>query len=131
MATWKEIEDIRKNPERFRALARQLLTGSSPDLNDWERTFLFDTSERAQTVYSVRQGETLLRIRDGAERLAEVRGFSVALLLKRCHEARLDLSDDDEQWIVALIQADPKFIRRRHAGRLLRCAAQLELVESE
>ena len=58
-------------------------------------------------------------------------GFSVRLVLKGCVEARLDLSEGDEEWVLARSQVNSVSIRRKHAGRLMRCARELNLVEEE
>jgi hypothetical protein len=48
--------------------------------------------------------------------------------LKR--KVRLDLTEDQETWIVALKQSGATAIRRRDAGKLLRLASQLGLIEA-
>ena len=46
-------------------------------------------------------------------------------------EARLDLSGGDEEWVLARSQASSVSIRRKHVGRLMRCAREVDLVEEE
>lgn len=130
MTSWREIQRLRKDANGFRTLARGLLASCDADLNDWERDFLEGKINSRLKEFSVRQAEALLQMRDDLERVKDIRGFSVETLLRRCCEARADLSDDDEAWVVAARENDPVRIRRRAAGRLLRCARQLNLVET-
>jgi hypothetical protein len=126
MASWKEIERIRKDREAVRAIAKRLLPND--ELSEWEREFL-RSKTAARHELTNRQGEKLLEIRDGAEPLTEVAGFSVRLLLENCFLARLDLSEEDEDFITRMRAKNTTTILRRHAGRLMRCARQLLLVD--
>jgi hypothetical protein len=70
-----------------------------------------------------------LQIRDGIQSVETFRGFSIKALLAGCFEARNDLSEDDEQWIASICTISMNSIKRTQAGRLMRCAAQLGLVD--
>lgn len=132
MSSWREIERIRKDAHGFRALCVRLLAAYGDDLNEWESEFLEVNAGRNYVdEFSVRQGETLLNIRDGVEMVETFRGFSIRSLLAGCHQARVDLSEDDERWIDAAYCINSDKIRRRHASRLFKCARQLGLVEEE
>jgi hypothetical protein len=132
MASWREIDRVRKDPARAADIAARLLTLPLSEFTDWEIDFL-RSIERLRKVeeFTTRQAEKLLQIRDDIEEVTEVLRFSVHLLLKGCFEARLDLSEADEEWVVARFQASPRNIRRKHVGRLMRCARELNLVEEE
>ena len=133
MASWREIDRIRKDPTAFRALAMKLLKVGT-DLTDWEKDFLASIgSDHDSKEFTTRQSEKLLQIRDDNEFVTKCRdGFSVALLLRQCREARLDLSESDEAWIEGLIDGSNSVsIKRKHVGRLLRCARQLHIIEEE
>jgi hypothetical protein len=130
MASWKEIERIRKDREAVRAIAKRLLTNLPDELNDWEREFL-QPKTAARHELTNRQGEKLLEIRDGAESITVVAGFSVRLLIENCYLARLDLSEDDEEFITRMRAKSAATILRRNAGRLMRCARQLLLVDQD
>jgi hypothetical protein len=55
-----------------------------------------------------------------------------ALLLRQCREARLDVSESDEAWIEGLLDGSNGIsIKRKHVGRLLKCARQLHIIEEE
>jgi hypothetical protein len=132
MASWKEIDRFRKDPDRFRALAARLLV-SFADLTDWERDFLYSIKmQRNLKDYTNRQAEKLLQIRDDNEKVTELSGcYSIKLILRQCYEARLDLSEEDEEWISHVFKEDPTSIKRKYAGRLLRCARQLGFIEDD
>lgn len=132
MASWKEIDRIRKSAREFRSVARRLLAHVTV-LTDWEKDFLTSILEETdKDEYSTRQSEKLLQIRDDYERLTETwNGFSVKSLLKQCHEARLDLSEADEEWIVQRFEESLTTLSRKHVGRLLRCSRHLGLIDDD
>lgn len=133
MASWREIERIRKDAPRFRALAASLLAHTAEDaFTDWEMKFLGEIGTLSiNTVeFTNRQGEKLLEIRDNVQQHEIVgRGFSVKTLIAGCYLGRLDLSEDDEEWITALHATHAISVRRRDAGRLLRCARALGVID--
>jgi hypothetical protein len=130
MASWQEIDRIRKNPKGFRALAKGLRAHIS-ELTDWEKDFLTSINNQSdKEEFTTRQSEKLLQIRDDYESVTEMRGgFSVKIILRQCREARLDLSEDDEAWILQRFEESQTTIRRKHTGRLRRCARELGLIE--
>lgn len=132
MASWHEINEMTRNPSGCRDLARRLFDVHGQSVNEWELGFLESIAGKtAAEQFTTRQVEKLLQIRDGLEPVKELYGFNLADLLKRVYEARLDLSDDDEEWIAALwAKRDETYMRRRAGLRLLRCARQLGIVES-
>ena len=133
MASWREIDRIRKDPTAFRALATRLLKFGT-DLTDWEKDFLASIGgDRDSKEFTTRQSEKLLQIRDDNEFVTKCHdGFSVPLLLRRCREARLDLSESDEAWIEGFFERSNGIsMKRKHVGRLLRCARELHIIEEE
>jgi hypothetical protein len=132
MASWREIDRVRKDPQGAANIAKRLLSLPASEFTDWELDFL-RSIRRLRNVeeFTTRQAEKLLQIRDDIEETAEVLGFSVQLLLKGCFEARLDLSEADEEWIAGRFQTSPRNIRRKHFGRLMRCARELNLIEEK
>jgi hypothetical protein len=130
MTSWREIEHIRKAPNEFRALAARILKDAVDTMTEWEAMFLESISgDKAKAVFTIRQAEKLLQIRDDCEYVKEIRGFSVGTLLDRCHLGRCDLSEVDEAWLVELYKTGKTTVRSREAFRLLRCARELALVE--
>jgi len=121
----------RRYPQGSGALAARLLAAFSEDLSDWEEAFLESVVARCEVEeFTTRQAEKLLEIRDGVELVRTTReGFSVEILIEKCHLARLDLIEADEEWLAELIGKTA--IRRSRIGRLLRCARELYLIEDE
>jgi hypothetical protein len=161
MASWQEIDRLRKAPAAFRALAERLLK-LGEELTDWERTFLDSISHKdreeitsrqserllqirdvqgsrrskkqkkpPEREFSSRQSEKLFQIRDDYEVLTEFQGFSVKIILHGCWEARLDLPESAEARIVKMYEKSPTSIRRKDVGFLMWCARQLYLLEEE
>lgn len=133
MASWREIERIRKDAPAFRALAAQILEHTAADaLTDWEVTFLTEIGTKsANTIeFTNRQSEKLLEIRDNTQHVEKIGyGFSVTKLIEGCYLGRVDLTEDQEEWIAELRKSGVTSVRRRDAGKLLRCAQTLGLVE--
>jgi hypothetical protein len=133
--SWREIHKFQKDPAGAANLATRLLKLPRSEFTDWEVDFL-QSMVRQHTVnkdneLSTRQAEKLLQIRDDIEEVEEVAGFSVELLLKGCHDARLDLTEGDEAWIAARLGTSQRRIRRKFAGRLMRCARGVNIIDQE
>jgi hypothetical protein len=132
MASWREIDRVRKDPQAAADIAKRLLSLPASEFTDWELDYLRSVRRLGKIEeFTTRQAEKLLQIRDDIEEVKEVLGFSVRLLLKGCVEARLDLSEADEEWVLARSQSSSETIRRKHVGRLMRCARELNLVEEK
>jgi hypothetical protein len=130
--TLAEIDRIRTRPEAVQRIAKGLIeTFPTSAFSDRELDFLESIIQfRKVAEFTRRQVEWLLMIRDGLEEVTDVFGFSIRRLLEGCLEARLDLDEDDEEWI-ALRWSNPQAVRRKFAGRLLRCARALNVIEQE
>lgn len=89
MASWREIDRVRKDPQAAADIAKRLLALPPSEFTDWELDYL-RSIRRLRNVeeFTTRQSEKLLQIRDDTEEVTEVLGFSVRLLLKGCVEAR-------------------------------------------
>ena len=132
MASWREIDRVRKDANGARALAKRLVKIYPGEFTDWEADFLQSiTSYTELFEFTTRQAEKLLQIRDDIEPVTACRGFSIATMVRQCYEARLDLSEADEQWIAELHQQGSNSIRRKHLGRLTSCARELNVIEDE
>lgn len=131
VASWREIDRYRKDAGACRTLAAALLRAHADDLTDWEIAFLRGKREIiGDDELTTRQSEKLLEIRDQHQPCTEIHGFSVVKLLEGCFAGRLDLSEDDEDWLVKW-HASGKSFKCRDAARLLRLARQLNLIETE
>jgi GAF domain-containing protein len=140
------------------ALGLLALTKTAENIfNEWELTFLRDIAERSEAIiglspkerkeykFSARQAEALLALRDfrltsrQTETLFEIRdtatlhrdihGVSVSNLIARCYEARLDLSEVDEGFIVGLWNRGATELRTPALMRLKKCSIQIEALE--
>jgi hypothetical protein len=56
--------------------------------------------------------------------------MQVSNLIQRAYEARLDLDEGDEEWIVSIRNRGTTSLRRRLLGRLKRCCIQVGELES-
>lgn len=129
MASWREINEVGKDPARVRRLAEQLLLIHRDELTEWERDFLDNVMGRGaeDEDLSTRQAEKLLEIRDEMKSYANIDGFNARKLIDQCWLARFDLSEEDEEFICKLRDAGCR--RKSDAMRLLRCARQLSLID--
>jgi hypothetical protein len=75
-----------------------------------------------------RQAEVLFEVRDDNELISKIDG-NISNLIQRAYEARLDLDERDEEWIVAIWNRGTTSLRRRHLVRLKRCCVQLGELE--
>ena len=135
MASWREIDRIRKDAVAMRSLAAHLLRLPATDLTDWEIKFLQSISaDQTNEEFTTRQAEKLLQIREDAEEVTEIGPrLSVRILVEKCKMAYLDLAAVDEdkaEWIKTLPVGISK-IKRKYAGRLLSCARILNDAEDE
>ena len=109
MASWREIDRIRKDPTAMRALAAYLLKPPSAELTEWEIKFLQSISgDRISEESTTRQAEKLMQIRDGSEYVSEI-GYarlSVEILIANCQMGDLDLHEGDEEWILGFPKRD-------------------------
>jgi hypothetical protein len=132
VASWREIDRVRKDAKGARELAKRLLKIYPGEFTEWESDFLQSiTSYTELFEFTTRQAEKLLEIRDDTEPVTHYRGFSISRLIRQCYEGRLDLSDADEQWIAELHQRDSRSIRRRHLRRLMDCARELNIIDDD
>jgi hypothetical protein len=122
------MDAVGRDPARFVLMAKQCLL--FPDLSEFERDFLESLVARPPERLSTRQAEVLFEIRDDYELHCHLSGgFSVAILIQRAYEGRLDLNERDEEWIVEIWKSGRTSLRRRHLGRLRWCCIQLGELE--
>lgn len=136
MASWREIDRIRKDPTAMRALAAYLLRRPNAELTEWEIKFLKSISEEKMSKeFTTRQAEKLLQIRDYLEEVSEIgyQRLSVEILIRDCKLGYLDLfalDEDKAEWIKTFPVGTSK-IRRKYIGRLLKCARMLHNIDDE
>ncbi len=133
MMDYRKVDALSKDVERARRLARFLLNIADMTWTDWELDFLAALAERGEPL-TTRQGEKLVELEASAVWYDKVPGetFSVRLLVCNCHLARADLANEDDAAFVERLQADGVAkLRRRALGRLMRCARELGVIESD
>lgn len=130
MASWIEIDRIRKDPKAFKLLAGRLL--ADIDYAETRSEFATDFLESISTYRSdeltTRQGETLLELRDEARVYFKIGdNLSVEILLEKFYHARFDLNrDKDIKFIETLRESGRKFITGKEIGRFLSIQEEFE-----
>jgi len=130
MASWVEIDRLRKDPPKFKSLAAHLL--KLPDANwaEYVERFLKYVAGRPDTELSTRQAKFLLKLRDDKATHFTIGGFSVAILIKNCFQARFDLNDDrDVEFIASLHNTGRRFVTGRQLGWFVRICKELGEIE--
>jgi hypothetical protein len=132
VASWSEIERIRKDPKGFRALAKRLRTHGD-ELTDWERDFLTSIqNQRDKDEFTNRQSEKLMQIRNDYEIVTKLPlDLSVRLVLAECVQNRAELPEDREQWVLRRHAQNPTSIRRKDIGLLMWCGRRVGAVDPE
>jgi hypothetical protein len=123
MASWIEINRVRKDSRVFKPLAGHLLanTDHARERSDSATDFLENVSHYRSDELTTRQGEFLLELRDEARVFFKIGdGLSVEILIEKCFLARLELSNDDD------IVSCTRFRRHR-----VRCFMEQEVCHGE
>jgi hypothetical protein len=130
MASHIEMKKLGDDLEAVRRLATVLLEARDVEWTDWERLFLEGmVDRRSSEPLSARQREVLIDLRDNAQVMTNVRGFSIGRLIRDCWLNRFDLEDDEDLVFVERLKAEaPTTLKRRPAMRLLACANRLDVV---
>jgi hypothetical protein len=127
MASWIEIDRIRKDPEAIRSLAKRLLKLPDHDWTEWEVDFLEDRSRQNDEI-NTRQAEKLLELRDEAEYFSKAEGFSVASLVESCWLARDDLQRESDRAFIESLKGRTA-LKRRQLRKLFACSRELNIIE--
>lgn len=134
MASWIEIDRVRKDPRLFKPLAAHLLADAdyARERSEFATEFLESISRSETEELSTRQGEILLELRDESRRYFKVGdGLSVEILIAKCFVARLDLSDDDDvERIEALKASGRTFVTGKQIGWFKRICRELGEIEA-
>jgi hypothetical protein len=115
MASWSEIERVRKDPKAFKPLAKQLLADpySAEARSENATDFLEKISCEAWTFFEIADG------------------LSVEILIGKCFLARLELSrDDDIERIEALKASGRTFITGKQITWFKRICRELGEIEA-
>lgn len=137
LALAKTAEDVFTEWELtfLRDIAEQ--SAEAMSLSSKERKEFKFSKDRAEALLALRdfrlttlQAEKLFDIRDATELHRDISGISVRNLINRCYEARLDLSEGDEEFIERLWKRGVSEVRRNDLSRLTRCSKQLGELEN-
>jgi len=129
VASWNEIERVRRNPEAFRPLAQALLTDPACEVSRFADGFLAGIATRNRGALSLRECEVLLDLRDHAEIHTAYRGLSIAALIQRCHEGSARLAPEDRMRIVDLYESGRRFVTGAELGWFTRICRELGAME--
>lgn len=128
MPDYKAINRIRRSPDAFKALAGHILTAKH-----WRgraKQFLADVAHYRHSELTMRQCELLIKLRDSAESVTRIRGFSVSILIESAYLARLDLDDDEDiKRVESLYRRGKGTISGLQAGWFRRICRELDLIE--
>jgi hypothetical protein len=124
MTSYREIAVLQKDAARARTIAQSLSELDDMAWTDWELDFLYNMAARRHEL-TTRQGEKLVELRDDAVWYTAVDGFSLKALVDRCYILRDELGEQDAAFVERLKAEAATRLRRKDAGRLLRCARAL------
>jgi hypothetical protein len=129
MATYLDMHKLAQTPGAAPMLAGYLLKIDAAGWTDWELDFLENMARRTSTdPISTRQREVLVELRDSTTWHTTTRdGQNVRALILRCWEARLDLDEEDEQFVDQLYLSGLTALKPGALGRLQRCVGQLNI----
>jgi hypothetical protein len=130
MASWIEIDRVRKDPAAFKPLAKRLLKDPSFERSGFADDFLESIINWKRDELTTRQGEILLELRDEAEIHYEFKGLSIPILIDKCFANRFDLDDGDRQRIQRLRQSGKRYVTGGQMGWFKRICKQLNEMES-
>jgi hypothetical protein len=131
-ASPREIEEFRKDPDRWRPLLKLLLKYDRQALSD---EFL-DFSERVSEFewlqeISYRQAEWTLGVRDKVRIVSSYRQFSLIALLKTLYLNRYDFAEHNERWIEAMFLSGVTEFRLYEAKRIYALSHSIGEVDEE
>jgi hypothetical protein len=127
LTDWQEINDLRRNPQAVRALAKRLLKLTYADWREEQTRFLKDMAREKEEV-TTRQAEYLIHLRDQTELFSTAGGFSVASLVEDCWSHRLPdryrgLSDNNCEFVESI--RGKTVLTRAQLRRLFFCCREL------
>jgi hypothetical protein len=132
MASWRDIDRIRKDPVAFKTLANEILARRDQhlcNLTEFAEDFLQGVSRWKGPELSNRQGEVLLELRDETAMHFDLRGLSVEILIDRCLALRFELDSADRQRLEDLKNSSRSYVAGRQIGWFKRVCKQLGEIE--
>ena len=129
MASWTELERVRKDPVSFRGLARRLMDDPHCEDSDFADGFLKNIANWKRDEITLRQAEVLLDLRDNAEIHTHYKDLSVRLLMEKCYASRYDLNEGDRKRLEALYEKSRRFVTGAQMGWFKRICKELGEME--
>ena len=134
MASWIEIDRVRKDPKVFKPLAGHLLADAeyARERSEFATEFLESISRSQADELTTRQAEILLELRNEGQRHFRIGdGLSVEILIGKCFVARLELSDDDDVARIEALKASGRtFVTGKQIGWFKRICRELREIEA-
>ncbi|HEY1362500.1 MAG TPA: hypothetical protein VGF60_09665 [Xanthobacteraceae bacterium] len=130
MASWLEIDRVRKNPGTFKPLARRLLNDPGFERSEFADGFLRNVMSWTREELTTRQGEILLELRDEAEIHHACSGLSIPILIRKCHANRFELEESDRRRIEQLHESGRRYVTGAQIAWFKRICKQLNEMES-
>lgn len=131
-ASPREIEDFRKDTEKWRSLLTLLLKYDRPALSEdfidfAERVLQFEWLQEISYL----QAEWTLGVRDRVKIVSTYRQFSLIALLKTLYLNRLDLLEHNELWVETMYLSGVTEFRLYEAKRIYALAYAIREVDDE
>ena len=130
MASWIEIDRVRKDPNTFRPMAARLLADPIFERSEFADGFLENIANWRRDELSTRQGEILLELRDQAEIHHRYKGLSIPTLIEKCYLDRFDLDEGDRRRIETLKESRRGYVTGGQMGWFKRICKQLGEMEA-
>jgi hypothetical protein len=130
MASWIEIDRVRKDPNTFRPMAARLLADPIFERSEFADGFLENIATWRRDELSTRQGEILLELRDQAEIHNRYKGLSIPTLIEKCYLDRFDLDEGDRRRIETLKESRRGYVTGGQMGWFKRICKQLGEMEA-
>jgi len=130
MASWIEIDRVRKDPNTFRPMAARLLADPIFERSEFADGFLENIANWRRDELSTRQGEILLELRDQAEIHNRYKGLSIPTLIEKCYLDRFDLDEGDRRRIETLKESRRGYVTGGQVGWFKRICKQLGEMEA-
>jgi hypothetical protein len=129
MASWIELERVRKDSVSFRGLAKRLIDDPHCEESDFADGFLKNIANWKRDEVTLRQAESLLNLRDNAEIHTHYKGLSVRVLIEKCYPNRFELDERDTRRLEALYEKGCNFVTGGQMGWFKRICKQLGEME--
>jgi hypothetical protein len=132
MTDWRKINEISKDPQAVRSLARKLLKLPYASWPEYSRKFLENMAKQREPI-TTRQAEYLIELRDETELHQVAGGFSLESLIEDCWRHReadrhRGLSDENRDFIERM--RGKRALPRPQLRRLFACCRELGLIEA-